>query len=192
MSTSRGNAMRTRPQKHQNKTAYKNDLHDKTNKTKFLNNLDVTGVCKRCKDIIDWKIKYKKYKPLTAPRKCVGCEEKAIKYAYHILCTKCATKRNVCSKCNTAVEASEPEIEKAPNVDLQLMLKGIPERKRRTIMRAINKTHGGDSNITPEIMSQVEEMLKNMDNLNLGDNEFDDFDDSDSADSDKSGNNEED
>ncbi|XP_048005143.1 uncharacterized protein C9orf85 homolog [Leguminivora glycinivorella] len=183
MSTSRGNATRTRPQKHQNKSAYKNDLHDKTNKTKFLNNLDVTGVCKRCKDIIDWKIKYKKYKPLTAPRKCVGCEEKAIKYAYHILCTKCATKRNVCAKCNTAVEANEPETEKSPNVDLQAMLKGLPERKRRTIMRAINKTCG-DGNMTPEILSQVEEMLKDMDNLDLGDDE--DFDDFGSDDSDQS------
>lgn len=27
-----------------------------------MNNVMLGGVCKKCKDIIDWKIKYKKYK----------------------------------------------------------------------------------------------------------------------------------
>lgn len=104
MSSSRGNTQRTRSQKHQNKMAYKNDLHTKSNKTKFLNSLSISGVCKRCKDILDWKIKYNKYKTLTAPRKCVACEEKTVKYAYHVLCGKCAGEKNVCAKCCTSVE----------------------------------------------------------------------------------------
>lgn len=106
MSCSRGNITRNRPQKHQNKTAFKNDLHDTSKKTKILNNLEVTGVCERCKEIIEWKIKYKKYKTLNAPRKCVGCEQKRVKYAYHVLCGPCATEKNICAKCCKPNEVS--------------------------------------------------------------------------------------
>lgn len=106
MSSSRGNTSRTRPQKHQNKTVFKNDLHDTSHKTKFINSLEISEVCKRCKDIIEWKIKYKKYKPLTAPRKCVACEQKSIKYAYHLLCAKCALEKKVCAKCCKPIQVS--------------------------------------------------------------------------------------
>lgn len=99
MSTSKGSTVRRRPQKHQNRSAFKNDLHDTSQKTKFLNSLYVNGVCKRCKDIIDWKIKYKKYKMLSAPKKCISCEQKAIKQAYHVLCRNCARAKDVCAKC---------------------------------------------------------------------------------------------
>lgn len=98
--------MRSRPQKHQNKTAFKNNLHDTSKKTKFINSLEVKGVCQRCKDVIEWKIKYKKYKPLTVPAKCVACTQKNVKYAYHILCTKCATEKKVCAKCSIPIDVS--------------------------------------------------------------------------------------
>lgn len=107
MSTSRGSASRQRPQKYQNRTAFKNDLHDTSQKTKIINSLDITGVCKRCKDIIEWKIKYKKYKPLSAPRKCVNCEQKAIKHAYHMFCSKCSSEKQVCAKCCKPVEVRQ-------------------------------------------------------------------------------------
>lgn len=72
MSTRRGaNAnQRDRAQKHKNRIAFKNDLHDKTPKIKFLNNLHIAEVCEHCKAVIEWKIKYKKYKPLTKPKTC--------------------------------------------------------------------------------------------------------------------------
>lgn len=106
MSCSRGSTNRTRPQKHQNKSAFKNTLHDTSKKTKLLNNLEITGVCERCKEIIEWKIKYKKYKPLTAPKKCADCDQKNIKHAYHILCRNCASDKNVCTKCCKPIEVS--------------------------------------------------------------------------------------
>lgn len=106
MSSSKGSNTRSRPQKHQNKTAFKNNLHDTSKKTKILNSLEVTGVCQRCKDVIEWKIKYKKYKPLAVPSKCVGCSQKAVKYAYHILCTKCASEKKHCAKCCTPIHVS--------------------------------------------------------------------------------------
>lgn len=70
MSTRRGANLRDRPQKYKNRTAFKNDLHDKTPQIKFLNSLQISEVCEHCKSVIEWKIKYKKYKPLSQPKKC--------------------------------------------------------------------------------------------------------------------------
>ncbi|XP_013195419.2 uncharacterized protein C9orf85 homolog [Amyelois transitella] len=174
MSNSRGNISRKRPQKHQNKTVFKNDLHDTSHKTKFINSLEITGVCKRCKDIIDWKIKYKKYKPLTAPRKCVGCEQKAIKYAYHLLCTKCVTEKNVCAKCCKPVEIEEKDVTTQGDTDIQQLLKGLPERKRRSLLRYINK-QGGEQKITAEMLSYIDDVLAGVDKLHLEDDLDSDF-----------------
>ena len=69
MSTQKGNVKKSKPPKYQNKTAFKNSMHDTSKKTKELNNMIVESVCSRCKDIIEWKIKYKKYKPLSQPKK---------------------------------------------------------------------------------------------------------------------------
>lgn len=71
MSSQKGNTARNRPQKHQNSFAFKNTLHDTNHRTKAINNTPISNVCIRCKEIIQWKIKYKKYKPLTQARTCV-------------------------------------------------------------------------------------------------------------------------
>jgi hypothetical protein len=69
MSTQRGNAYKKKAQKHKNTTAFKNDLHDTRPIIKKINALEHFGLCARCKDIIDWKVKYKKYKLLTTAKK---------------------------------------------------------------------------------------------------------------------------
>lgn len=69
MSSQKGNVNRTRPQKHTNIHAFKNSMHDTTRLTQMLNSLEIHGVCARCKDQIEWRIKYKKYKPLASPKK---------------------------------------------------------------------------------------------------------------------------
>lgn len=101
MSTNKGNIKRIRPQKYQNRTSFKNDLHDKSAKCKQLNSLNVSGVCRRCKDIIDWKIKYKKYKPLKSPGVCVKCHQKNIVLAYRVICKGCSETETetLCTKC---------------------------------------------------------------------------------------------
>lgn len=72
MSCSRGAGLtRQRPQKHKNSFAFKNNLHDKTPQMNRINALQVSEVCQRCKDQIEWKIKYKKYKPLTQAKTCI-------------------------------------------------------------------------------------------------------------------------
>ena len=69
MSTKKGGDKRKRAQKYKNETAFKNDKYDSNSKAKLLNQLKFVNVCQRCKDVIEWKVKYNKYKPLTAPKK---------------------------------------------------------------------------------------------------------------------------
>lgn len=72
MSSQRGSGeTRKRAQKHKNSFAFKNDLHDKTWQMKKINSLNVCEVCERCKAQIEWRIKYKKYKPLSQAKTCV-------------------------------------------------------------------------------------------------------------------------
>ncbi|KAL1138767.1 hypothetical protein AAG570_008829 [Ranatra chinensis] len=99
MSCQRGNLNRTRPQKHKNSTAFKNDLHDKSDRTQFINNLNITDVCEKCKAILDWKIKYKKYKVAKKPKTCLKCHQKTVKMSYRVICAACAINLKVCPKC---------------------------------------------------------------------------------------------
>lgn len=143
MSCQRGNASRSRPQKHKNHTAFKNNLHDTSQRTKFINTLEIANVCVRCKSIIEWKIKYKNYKVLKAPAKCRKCEQKTVKHAYHNICLPCAKQEKVCPKCckkEDIVEGKPTEKEQMKlDVELSALLKTMPERKRRTLFRYVNK-----------------------------------------------------
>ncbi|KAG8595757.1 hypothetical protein GDO81_001616 [Engystomops pustulosus] len=69
MSSQRGNVQRSRPQKHRNVTVFKNDKHDSSSKTKKINAKEHDGVCQRCKDVLEWRVKFSKYKPLSQPKK---------------------------------------------------------------------------------------------------------------------------
>ena len=67
-------------QKHQNKTTYHTKFNDKANKLK--ENTPMDRLCDRCYEQINWKLKFNKYKPLTAIAKCYKCENKNIIKAY--------------------------------------------------------------------------------------------------------------
>lgn len=102
MSLQKGNTSRTRGQKHQNTKAFKNNLHDTSKMTKFINKIEVTNVCQRCKAIIEWKIKYKKYKVMKNLRTCVKCNNKTVKQSYTVICGQCCVKYKICAKCGTS------------------------------------------------------------------------------------------
>ncbi|XP_015598919.1 uncharacterized protein C9orf85 homolog [Cephus cinctus] len=205
MSSQKGNTSRSRPQKYQNRHVFKNDLHDKSHKTKFINSLHIANVCERCKRIIEWKIKYKKYKPLKAPTKCTKCDQKCVKHAYHIMCGPCAGKDQVCPKCGTKGEIviGQPTPQEQIKLDseLQALLKSLPERKKRTFLRYMNKsnkvkkdkskTNENKNDLSPEKQEQDnkeesvhepvtrQELLDKLNSLIIKD-EFDDDLDSDS------------
>ncbi|XP_054782104.1 uncharacterized protein LOC129289371 [Prosopis cineraria] len=71
---------------------------------KFRPLSEITGVCPRCKEQIDWKRRYGKYKPLVEPAKCQRCSKRAVRQAYHNLCSGCAKEHRVCAKCCCAVD----------------------------------------------------------------------------------------
>ncbi|XP_023141348.1 uncharacterized protein C9orf85 homolog [Amphiprion ocellaris] len=99
MSSQKGNVSRSRRQKHQNTTAYKNDKYGATVQVKRANAKIHDGLCQHCKDVLEWKVKYNKYKPLTQPKKCVKCSQKTVKDAYHIICKPCSLQLEICCKC---------------------------------------------------------------------------------------------
>ena len=65
--------------------------------------LQVIHCCPKCTSVLEWKIKYGKYKPLTTPAKCVDCLQKVVKHSYHIRCGPCVEKSGKCAKCGVQV-----------------------------------------------------------------------------------------
>ncbi|KAL7483643.1 hypothetical protein ACHAW6_009289 [Cyclotella cf. meneghiniana] len=77
-----------RAPKHQNSFAFRHN--PKSKKTEKILSSPNLGVCRRCHDKIEWRKKYRKYKPRTQPGKCNICFQKNVMAAYHTICTKCA------------------------------------------------------------------------------------------------------
>ena len=63
-------------------------------------------LCERCLEKLEWRLNYRKYKPLTTPSRCNICQEKTIYKAYRTICEECATKDGIklCTKCGEKVE----------------------------------------------------------------------------------------
>ncbi|OAY56944.1 uncharacterized protein C9orf85 homolog [Manihot esculenta] len=147
------------PPKHQNQYAWKPNAGHKINETEVGGKLrplsEITGVCTRCKDQIDWKRRYGKYKPLSEPAKCQRCSKRAVRQAYHNLCSACAKEQNVCAKCccrvNQIIGRDSAEVE-AEQKMLEEAIKNARERDRRTLLRAMNKgkIKSSEKNVTNE------------------------------------------
>ncbi|KAI8970367.1 hypothetical protein BDF20DRAFT_826037 [Mycotypha africana] len=131
-------------QAHQNNTAWKANKNSK--KTRQINALPVYGLCQRCTDVILWRKKYKKYKPLTTVKRCTNCQEKAIKEAYHVLCDNCAREKGVCAKCLESKEIITTKDEIKTSADelreeqeLERMLNRMTLRQRRSYLRKLER-----------------------------------------------------
>ncbi|XP_030214482.1 uncharacterized protein C9orf85 homolog [Gadus morhua] len=114
MSSQKGNSSRSRPQKHKNSVAFRNDKYGATIQVKIANSKIHNGLCQRCKDVLEWKVKYNKYKSLTQAKKCVKCFQKNVKDAYHIMCKPCSIQLELCAKCGNKEEIVipiNPEVE---------------------------------------------------------------------------------
>lgn len=181
MSTQSGNVSRTRPQKYQNKSKFKNDLHDKSHVIKKINNIEVANVCIRCKKIIEWKINYKKYKQPKNPSTCTKCHQKNVKFAYHTLCTDCATKSKLCPKCGKEKELVEAEIGFNPEEilkkpEIKSLLMQLPERRRRAVYRLMDKAEENDLCSEEKILQKLESMQLNCGKTDLSLDDLSDFD----------------
>lgn len=77
-------------QKYQNATKFK--LNDESKLTRRNKITPLDYLCKRCQDQIQWKMDFKKYKPLKQPGKCTECGKRNILKSYRVLCDPCALK----------------------------------------------------------------------------------------------------
>ena len=146
MSTRPGSHQKKKPgQKHKNVSAFKFDKYRTDPQAKSLKSLQVVNCCPKCTSVIEWKIKYGKYKMLTTPAKCVDCLQKVVKHNYHIRCEACVIKSGKCAKCGESVEEFVNTVEPSQTTlarqeaDFQRDLKCLPERKRRAFLRYLER-----------------------------------------------------
>ena len=146
MSTRPGSHQKKKPgQKHKNVSAFKFDKYRTDPQAKSLKSLQIVNCCAKCTSVLEWKIKYGKYKMLTTPSKCVDCLQKVVKHNYHIRCEACVQKSGKCAKCGELVEEFVNTIERSQTTlareeaDFQRDLKCLPERKRRAFLRYIER-----------------------------------------------------
>lgn len=86
------------PPAHANSFAFHHNPSSKL--TAHILSLPINGLCPSCRAVIEWRKRYRKYKPLTVVKKCTACGEKRIKDAYHVICNQCAQKNGgQCAKC---------------------------------------------------------------------------------------------
>jgi len=180
---------------HQNSFGFRHNKNSKL--TKKIASLPIVGLCQRCHDQIEWKKKYRKYKPLSAPSKCAWCLQKTVKAAYHTVCAPCASAKNVCEKCLKQEEILPPshlthEQEEAERRKLEEALSQLRERERRKILREAAKGDGGGGASNSNIDSLLEKAKKsrkaggeNGDGICSGDEDDDDGEDDDDFGSDE-------
>ncbi|XP_029017544.1 uncharacterized protein C9orf85 homolog [Betta splendens] len=108
MSSRKANGSRSRGQKYQNTVAFKNDKYGASVQVKKAKSKIHDGLCQHCKNVLEWKVKYNKYKSLTQPRKCVKCSQKTVKDAYHVICKPCSLQLEICCKCGQKEEIVIP------------------------------------------------------------------------------------
>ena len=132
----------SRKPKYQNKVAY--ELKYQPELRELQDTAPRNNLCQRCFDIINWKLKYGKYKKPSQPGKCQTCTKKAIFKAYRHICDSCSTEKNVCSKCMAPCEfvafISKAQVKANTDkkvADMEKTLDTFRECTRRRIMRLI-------------------------------------------------------
>jgi hypothetical protein len=101
MSTRTGGASK-QGQKHQNTYAFK---HNKNSiLTRKIKQSPLDHLCERCMNQVEWRINFRKYKPLSAPSKCNLCDMKNVYKAYRSICDVCANAKKICTKCTEPIE----------------------------------------------------------------------------------------
>ena len=79
----------------------------------------IDGICKKCREKVQWRFKFDKYKPLKALASCQGCRQKTITKAYRTLCDVCAKKTNICPSCCVTLQDSDAVDYVDPSVALK-------------------------------------------------------------------------
>ena len=81
-------APKSGPPAHQNRYAFQHNRASRL--TQRILALPIHSLCPLCTRLIQWRKQFRKYKPLTVPKRCCRCQEKTVRDAYHVICGKCA------------------------------------------------------------------------------------------------------
>eukprot|EP01060_Flectonema_neradi_P027278 TRINITY_DN3688_c3_g1_i1.p1 TRINITY_DN3688_c3_g1~~TRINITY_DN3688_c3_g1_i1.p1 ORF type:complete len:192 (+),score=22.37 TRINITY_DN3688_c3_g1_i1:39-614(+) len=126
---------------HQNKTAWVPLKHQEDLKVgeEFIEG-STHNCCEKCVEVIEWRQKYGKYKPLTKPSRCHTCNQRTIRRPYHGICQDCALKRKVCAKCEKPYAVPEGDlIREQKLISLKKEMERLPERFKRSCERKFDK-----------------------------------------------------
>lgn len=96
MSTQKGNTKK-KGQRYQNEFGFKHNKNSML--TRKIQETPLDFLCSKCLNILEWKIKFRKYKPLSTPSKCKICELKTVYKGHREACDKCCIEIKICSKC---------------------------------------------------------------------------------------------
>jgi hypothetical protein len=132
-------------QKYQNTFAFKHNKNSMLTRKIRETPLDV--LCKRCVEKLEWRINYRKYKPLSAPSRCNKCLLKNVYKAYRTICDNCATIHKMCAKCAETVDdyaapknwRNDPSKKKKEDDPLFEIMKELKVRHRRTVRRKLDE-----------------------------------------------------
>ena len=72
---------------HQNTFSFQHNPRSK--KTAAILATPIDHCCRRCREKLEWRKQYRKYKPRTTPGKCNHCQKKNVRAAYHTICESC-------------------------------------------------------------------------------------------------------
>ena len=162
----------SRKPKHQNSFAFKHNPGSK--KTAAIREIVHGGLCKRCNEKVEWKKKYRKYKPLKKPSKCNGCGQLEVRKAYHTLCEGCATERECCAWCCEKKEIVRTTqiatIENAKKrAEVEKLLGDLKERKKRTLTRKYETKELGAEEVIAVATVELEKQTMKEDAMMMGD-----------------------
>ena len=101
--------------------------------------IEIVLCCPKCVEILQFKQRIGKYKPLTQPAKCVRCEQRKVLNAYHASCRECALKLSECAKCHVKIEHEIAKDESKESKAVEEQVKGLSERLRRTYLRKLKE-----------------------------------------------------
>jgi len=101
-------AVKSGPPAHANRHAF---VHNRKSllTAKILASPISGHLCPGCHDVLEWRKRYRKYKPLTVAKKCTRCQQKTIKEAYHVICPNCSRDAQCCPKCLEKHKVGVPE-----------------------------------------------------------------------------------
>jgi Uncharacterized conserved protein (DUF2039) len=143
VSTRKGGVTSRKP-RHQNTFAFQHN--PKSKKTAVILKMTNEGLCKSCWDKVEWKKKYRKYKPLTQPATCRDCSQRTVAAAYHKLCQPCAKAKGTCAWCcerrdlvkKTGLETLATMTKK---IEEEAAAGGMSLREKRSLLRAAEKKY---------------------------------------------------